>query len=256
MKNFSEGKQLINPNSIRFHFSSRYHDTIFVTWNAPIEKLQPILDELNTKHQDITIKYNMGYEVQFLDVNVENRKGSLFSTVYRDPASTPLLLPYVIDHPRLYYRRWFQWALKRAVRYSTTLDDFNYERLHIELTLLTHGFSYDFIKHGITLFFTSNQAIMLRGCLSNDTYYTLRRRLISSIQTEKQSRKEKLLLKTNKQLINLFYLYDWGPRCQFNEKFKKLWSSLVVNDSNLHTKNLRLQLSTVHCYTLNALLTH
>ncbi len=125
---------------------ARYHDMIIMTWNPPIEKLQPLFHELNQKDSNIRIITTIGYSVDFLGIHIENRKGRLYTRVYHDQSLPRFVLPYVINHPRLFYRKWYRWALNRAICYSTSINDFDRERLYIELTLLTHGYSLDFIK--------------------------------------------------------------------------------------------------------------
>ena len=226
-----------------------------MTWQPPIEKLQPLLDELNQKHADIQIITTIGKNVHFLNAYIENKKGELYSRVYHKPTSQPFVLPYVIDHPRLFYRKWMQWALTRAVRYCTAIEDFNQERLSIELTLLANGYSFDFIKMGITKFFTKSSMSNFLNRFNDSAYKSLRKQLFTSLEIEKQHRKQQQIWKSNNQIIHLHYLYDWGPRCQFNTRFKTLWSDLIKNDSNLNKIDLKLKLSCIHCYTLNTLLT-
>jgi hypothetical protein len=160
-----------------------------------------------------------------------------------------------LDHPRLFYRKWFQWALTRAVRYCTSIEDFDQERLYIELTLLANGYSLDFIKMGIKIFFTKHSVLKFETNLDDSTYQLLRKRLLSFVTLEKEYHKQQQLWESNNQIIHLHYLYDWGPRCEFNKKFKTLWSDLINKDPRLSKNQLKLKLSSIHCHTLNALLT-
>ena len=233
----------------------RYHDAIIMTWNAPIERVRPLLEALDQKHPDIRIITTMGYSVDFLGVHIENRKGTLYTRVHHDPSSPRFLLPYVIHHPRLFYRQWSQWALTRAIRSCTSVNDFDRERLYIELTLLTHGYSLDFVQSMLTTFYVKHFATALQQYLDRTVYGTLRRRLIRTSDLEEQQRRQQLKWKSTNQLIHLHYLYDWGSRCQFNAKFKQLWSDLIEKDSTLSKYGLKLKLSSIHCYTLNSLLT-
>ena len=227
---------------------------IIMTWVAPIEKLKPLLDELDQKHPDIRIARIIGLNAHFLNAYIENQKGVLYSRVYHEPTLQPFVLPYVVDHPRLFYRKWFQWALTRAVRYCTSIEDFDQERLYIELTLLANGYSLDFIKMGIKIFFTKYKVLKFETNLDNTNYKLLRKRLLSFVALEKEHHKQQQLWKLNNQLIHLHYLYDWGPRCQFNKKFEALWSNLTKKDSRFIKNGLKVKLSSIHCYTLNALL--
>jgi hypothetical protein len=229
----------------------------FLTWNPPNEKLQTLFNELDQKHPEIRITTTLGSSVHFLGAYIENKRGGHFYTrVYREPTLQPYVLPYVIGHPRLLYRQWFRWALIRAVRYCTVVEDFDEERLYIELTLLANGYSLDFVKSGTTKFFKrySTVATLEPNHLDGRAYESLRIRLIERIQQEKQHRQQQKLLESNKKLIHLHYLYEWGPRCQFNETFHKLWSGSFKNDPIFAKADLKLMLNTKHCYSSNALL--
>jgi hypothetical protein len=235
--------------------SSRYYDKVLLTWGPSNDRLQVLLDELNQKHPDTRMATTIGSNVHFLGAHIENRRGELHSRVHHDPTAAPFLLPYVIGHPRLSYRQWLQWALRRAVRYCTTMEDFDEERRYIELTLLAHGYSTDFVNMGLSTFFAQYFAVSLRTRLERPAYESLRRRLLSTVQLERQYRKQQQQWRSNHQSIHLHYLYDWGPRCQFNRKFKQLWSDLIRDDAAFADTDLKLQLSSVHCHPLNALLT-
>lgn len=198
---------------------------------------------------------SVGYSVDFLGVLIENRRGTLYTRVHHDPAVTPFVLPYVIGHPRLFYRQWFQWALRRAVRFSMEMHDFDDERRYIEFTLLANGYSLEFVNAGLTTFFAQYFAVSLQTYLERPVYEALRRRLLTSVTLERQYRNQQQHWRLNNQWIHLHYLYDWGPRWQFNRKFKQLWSDLIRQDPAFVDIDLKLKLSSVHCHSLNALLT-
>ena len=242
---------------VRHHqeFFCQYYNQIMMTWNAPIEQLQPLLNALDQNHPDIRMSTNIGYSVQFLGIHIENRTGTLYTRVHHDLSLPRFVLPFVIDHPRLYYRRWAQWALRRAARSCTSITDFDQERLYIELTLLTHGYSLDFVQMMLTTFFTKHSAAKLQNDLDPSTYETLRRRLLRMSDLERQYRAEQQKWEARNILIHLHYLYDWGSRCHFNTKFKQLCSEFIRKDATLSKYGLKLKLSSIHCYTLNSIFT-
>jgi hypothetical protein len=232
----------------------RYHDMAILTWNAPVTKLRSLLDELDQKHSDIRITTTIGFSVHFLGAYIENRRRHLVTHVHHEPTVQPYVLPYVIGHPRLIYRQWFQWALTRAVLYCTSAEDFDAERIYIELTLLANGHSLDFVKSGIQKFFAKSFAVTLESGPDHHVYRSLRLRMIRSIEDEKKEHKQQQLLESNNRLIHLHYLYDWGPRCLFNEQFKKLWYASLKDDPEFKKHKLEMDISTIHCYSSNALL--
>ena len=63
-----------------------------------------------------------------------------------------------------------------------------------------------------------------------------------------------LQLNENHQLIQLYYLFDWGSRCQFNRKVYELWSSIIEQDPKFKKYALTIRLQMKHCYSPNGLL--
>jgi hypothetical protein len=53
-----------------------------MTWAPPIEKLKPLLNELDQKHPDIRITTTSGLNVHFLNAYIENQKGKLHNHLY------------------------------------------------------------------------------------------------------------------------------------------------------------------------------
>lgn len=244
---------LVNRLSPHNEFYARYHDTVFIAWQQSIEQLQVLLEELNQKHPNISIEYSVGKSVHFLGVYVENQSGQLYTRVYHDPNRSRFTLPYVIGHPRLLYRQWCQWALTRAVRYCTSIEDFHQERINVELTLLSNGFPLGFVELGVNTFLKKHFAEDLRNSIAHRPYTMLRQRLFGLIQLEKQHRQQQEQWKINNQLVHLQYLYDWGPRIQFKTQFRILWLTRIVNDHTLKNRDLIMKLTAIHCYPLNSL---
>ncbi|CAF5141972.1 unnamed protein product, partial [Rotaria sp. Silwood1] len=156
---------------------------------------------------------------------IENVKGILETRVYHNPNEQPFLLPYAENHPRLRHRQWFRYALIRAGQYCSSFEDFEDERRYIEMTFLTNGYSLDFVEYHLrqfySIFFRSEYRIK---DMNRHTYRTLRRELFCFVDEEKRELKEAQQLQKNHLRIDLHYLFDWGSRCQFNDRFYKLWS--------------------------------
>ncbi|CAF5165219.1 unnamed protein product [Rotaria magnacalcarata] len=70
----------------------------------------------------------------------------------------------------------------------------------------------------------------------------------------KREREEENLLETNQKMIQLHYLFDWGSRCEFNEKFHRLWLTILNEDLTFKQYGLKIQLNSKHCYSSNILL--
>ncbi len=124
-----------------FFVIHRYIDDIFLTSNDSIEQLQQMLETANKRHPNIKLIYEINSIVSFLDVQIEKQHDRLITSVYHKPAAEPYVVPFTSDHPRHIFANIIQGALLRAIRYSSTLKEFNHERRAIKLMLLYNGYS-------------------------------------------------------------------------------------------------------------------
>jgi hypothetical protein len=116
-----------------------------MTTNLTLEQINLLLDRANNKDENIRISRSIGSTVEFLDVCVDNNQGKLKTTVFHKPAAEPYIVPFLSDHPRHIHRNTIKGALFRAVRLCSNVEDFDKERLNIELTLLLNGYPPKFI---------------------------------------------------------------------------------------------------------------
>ncbi|CAF4667764.1 unnamed protein product, partial [Rotaria magnacalcarata] len=82
----------------------------------------------------------------FLNAFVQNQNGDLFSRIHRHPLIQGYSLPYEVGHAKLVHSDWLRSALIRAVCYCSSVEDFNLERIYLELTCLTNGYSLRFVE--------------------------------------------------------------------------------------------------------------
>ncbi|CAF3347698.1 unnamed protein product [Rotaria sp. Silwood2] len=223
---------LVRQIRLKDSFYGRYHNIGFFTWNASTDYLERLFDELQqTLDSDIKLTTFIDTRVEFLNAVIENTKGILETRVYHNPNEQPFLLPYAKNHPRLRHRQWFRYALIRAGQYCSSFEDFEDERRYIEMSFLTNGYSLDFVEYHLrqfnSKFFRSEYQIK---DINHHTYRILRHELFRLIDEQKRELIEVQQLQKNHQLIDLHYLFDWGSRCQFNERFYKLWSSIINED--------------------------
>lgn len=113
-----------------------------MTWNGPLDDLYKKLKSMNEWHPKIKLVHQVGFSVSFLDVLVSNDDGVLSTSVYHKEAAEPQIVPSISDHPRSIFNNIIENALLRAVRYSSTLNNFNDERRYLRLKLLYNGFVY------------------------------------------------------------------------------------------------------------------
>ena len=176
--------------------------------------------------------------------------------MYHDPTIQPFLLPYIAHHPRLGHRQWFRFALIRAGLYCVCYEDFEEERVHIEITFLANGYSLAFVQDQLKQFLirfnasTSEQPMDL----NRGTYTSLRMQLFRHFRQQKVHLEERQELENKHQLIELYYLYDWGSRHEFNQYFYQHWARTINKDPRFLKHGLKIILNSKHCFLSNTLL--
>lgn len=238
----------------------RCHNEIFFTCNESVDEFRPILQKIENQSPDIGAKFTMGQEVQFFDVHLVNDNGTLYTCVHHDSNVQKYTLPYVIDNASEAHSHWLRSALIRAVRYCTSVFDFNQERIYLEITCLTNGYSVEFVEQRIHHFFKHFDALALRRSSSLDqrVYEQLRHRLFNFIHEQQQFSRANQELESNNQQIRLSYFYQYGPKHKFNEKLKEILLANLHLPANVsfekkHQK-LKILLTTKQKCSLNALL--
>jgi len=171
-----------------------------------------------------------------------NNQGELRTRVFRKSAAEPYVVPFLSDHPRYVHRNIIQGALYRAVRVCSNINDFNRERLTIELTLLLNGYPPRFITHNFKRFFVEHNAISLIKASNNDLYTNVHLELIHQL-TGSEKRQQQLLL--NKHEIRIPFTFETGPLLHIRRELHQLWKKSYENQGS--SKNdilLKLQTKT------------
>ena len=144
-----------------------------MTTNLPLNQINKLLDTANNKDENIRISRSVGSNIEFLDVNVNNNQGELQTKVFHKPAAEPYIVPFLSDHPRYVHRNTIKGALFRAARLCSNVEDFDKERLNIELTLLLNGHPSRFVSYYLEQFFEQNNASSIVEQLDDNTYIQL-----------------------------------------------------------------------------------
>ncbi|CAF2802548.1 unnamed protein product [Rotaria sp. Silwood2] len=118
-----------------------YIDDIFLTSNDSIEKQTQILEDANKYHSNIKLTYDIGNSISFLDLQMTNHDGNVTTSVHHKDAAEPYVVPFKSDHSCHIFENIIRAALLRALRYSSTLKEFNHERRAIKLMLLYNRYS-------------------------------------------------------------------------------------------------------------------
>ena len=137
---------LLRQIRVANEFYGRYHNTGIMTMYEPnMKKLETTFNELKQQYSNVEITTAIGSNVNFLNAYMENQNGNLYTCVYHNPIiEQPFLLPYIANHLRLGHRQWFHFALIRAGQLWFHYEDFEEERVQIELTFHANGYSLDF----------------------------------------------------------------------------------------------------------------
>ncbi|CAF3630091.1 unnamed protein product [Rotaria socialis] len=116
-----------------------------------------MLDEANNFHPNIKLVREIGRSVPFLDVLIENRKGTLTTSVYHKEVAEPYVVPFGSDHLDHVFRNTVDTAITRAVRYSTTLSEFKEEIRQMKLMFLYNGYPARHIHRQLTTLVIENR---------------------------------------------------------------------------------------------------
>ncbi|CAF3427154.1 unnamed protein product, partial [Rotaria sp. Silwood2] len=102
-----------------------------------------------------------------------NENGQLRTSIYHKLTTEPDILPYTSDHPHHIHRNIPYEALLRAARICSNVDDFNSERIRIDMSLLLNKYPPNFISKHFNRFFRLNNAMPVLNQLDENVYHHL-----------------------------------------------------------------------------------
>ena len=142
------------------------------------DEIIEILKQANKKDTNIKINYIINTSVDFLDVGIMNENDQLRTTIYHKPAAEPYILSYTSAHPHHIYRNIPYAALLRAARICSHVDDFNVERIRIDVSLLLNNYPPKFISTQFHRFFQLNHAMPVLNQWDEHVYQRLHQTLL------------------------------------------------------------------------------
>jgi hypothetical protein len=149
-------------------------------------------------------------------VTIINEHGRLTTNVYRKSTAEAYFLPYTSDHPHRYHRNIAYSALVRASQLCSNYDDFNQERLRIDLALLLSDYSPKMISNQSLRFFqVSNTELDLKQA-DPQAYGRLHRTLFQHLLDHPSVLREKPW-KTS--IACPKYTFESGPRTRLSREF-------------------------------------
>ncbi|CAF4866958.1 unnamed protein product, partial [Rotaria magnacalcarata] len=243
-------KQILKQLQLNNEFFGRYKDQIFFTWNnGNEEELGSFLRTIRDKSPNVQFQKLIASSVPFLNAFVENQNGNLFSRIYRHPLIQGYSLPYEVGHVKLVHSDWFRSALIRAVCYCSSVEDFNLERIYLELTCLTNGYSLRFVETHVQHFFNFFHLHPMRYSRDQIMYNKFRHNWFNYIKIQHELSDQLQQFDDKGQLIHLNYLYEYGARCKFNEQFHRIWSEYFNQHPNLSIPKCEILLNAINVFT-------
>ncbi|CAF2061495.1 unnamed protein product [Rotaria magnacalcarata] len=233
-------KQILKQLQLNNEFFGRYKDQIFFTWNnGNQEQLGSFLQTIRDKSPNVQFQKLIASSVPFLNAFVQNQNGNLFSRIYRRPLIQGYSLPYEVSHAKLVH-----------------IEDFNLERIYLELTCLTNGYSLRFVETHVQHFFNFFHLHPLRYSRDQIMYNKFRHNWFNYIKIQHELSDQLQQFDAKGQLIHLNYLYEYGARCKFNEQFHRIWSEYFNQHPNLSIPKCEILLNAINVHSLNVLLSN
>jgi hypothetical protein len=247
---------LIDQNSMQNEFYGRYKNQIFFTWNRSLDELQEILKLMTSKYNHLNFDIHIQEKLTYLDIYLENRHGQLYSRIHsRQNHQQSYTLPYTSNGNSIRkHSHWLRSSLIRAVRYCTTVEDFNQERIYLEMTYLANGYSYEFIQKQIQHFLICFNGKIIP--LDQRSYEKFRHRLFNFMSEQRQYMEKKQDSFKKNQRFHLSYICDnMSPTSQFNKRLRQILSqNIPLHDLKFESNKLQIDITPKYQYSLNALL--
>jgi hypothetical protein len=217
-----------------------------------LNQLNIELNKIEKKDPNIQITRSLGSTIEFLDVLVTNDHGQLKTSVFHKPAAEPYLLPYLSEHPRHIHRNTIRGALFRAVRLCSHVEDFDQERLKIELKLLLNGYPLKFITDHFKQFFKQHNALLILEQPNQMIYQILHKKLLAQLSRRERQTNEELISNNNNNTLQkqqnqskltVHFTFETGPMLQFKRELRCLWEKYYIYKGS-RMNNVRLQIGT------------
>lgn len=251
-------KFLTDQSSMENEFYGRYQNQIFFTWNQSLDELHEILQKMSSQYHHLDFAVNIQQELIYLDISLENRHGSIYSCIHHPQNRQQYTLPYISNGNSIrQHSHWLRSSLIRAVRYCTTVEDFNQERIYLEMTYLANGYTNEFVEKHIEHFFKQFHGKELQQLpLDQSLYEKFRHRLFNFMSEQRRFILKKQEATYKNRRSHLSYLYDnIGPKGKFNKKLRQILSENVkLQNTTYENSKLQLDITTKNQYSLNALL--
>ncbi|CAF2260260.1 unnamed protein product [Rotaria magnacalcarata] len=256
-------KLFSRQTSIRNEFFGRCQNQLFFTWNETEDELRALLKMVASQDPNVIFDFEIGRRIPFLEVVIDKYEGELATTIYHNPKRQKYTLPYAINNAKLAHSHWLRSALIRAVRYCTSVYEFDFERISLEVACLANGYSLEFVEKRLNHFYTFFDATSLRQSLDQNVYEKLRLRLFNFISEQNLVGKRNQELEKKNERVRVFYLNAFGSKRKFNTQLREILSNYLKrkessssssSSSSSKPNEIKILSTAKYQYSLNALL--
>lgn len=231
----------------------RYIDDISIVVNWPERHLRKQVKRWNTFDQSIQLHSQIGKNLNFLDLHIENRDGLLVTKVYHESSYEPYYLPFNSIHPFHMKKDILFAMILRAVRYCSTFPLYIQERESLRMSLLLNKYLDKAIQEQIDNMF---KKINTKEPIHANSYNNVRSIIISNPYKPRQS----VDCANNISIHFTFCSSMTNFSIHYHYLWDKYFSNSHINDSTpmLGTRNVQnLQRESVQkCKTLEPIGIH
>ncbi|CAF4211842.1 unnamed protein product, partial [Rotaria sordida] len=241
---YGQHRDIVKLMKEKNEFFGRYREQAILTWHESEDEFRTLFNQgaINTEHTRNIAKMFIGSTVHFHDLEIRHVKnGMLESKVYYDK-DIDSRLPNVSDEPPIENKsKHLHAALYRAVRCCSDVEKFDRERLHIEVSFLTSGFTPEFIHSGMERFY---QEFGISGkffpsLLNDNEYGHLRQRIIQDVELQMELKQQRERQKQHTLFIPRLRYLDQKRQDVFKARFQDWWKKYYGNEPK--TKHIQIK---------------
>ncbi|CAM2729028.1 unnamed protein product, partial [Rotaria socialis] len=198
----------------------RFRDDVFLTTRLPQEQIKFFLSEINKKDPNLTITWEGGKTVDYLDVTTTIEIPNFRTKVFRKLAAQPYVLPFHSSHPIHIKRNIPYAAALRATRICSHSEDLRSELEKIRITLLLNKYPPRFIDKHIGRFFQDVTEQRTSDLLLGERHQAYRERTLEPEWKKKEKRK----IEFGKDIL-LHFTYT-PSLAHFGSRFHQIWQEI------------------------------
>ena len=198
----------------------RFRDDILFTSKLPSEHIERTLEELNKKDRNISITWEGGKAIEYLDVKITIEIPNFRTTVFRKLAAQPYILPFHSSHPPHITKNIPYAAALRVTRICSQPEDLQHELEVIRVTLLLNKYPPWFIDKHIGRFFYDLTGEKTQEKLLGNDHSKYRELVLDTAWNKKERRK--INFSTD---ILLHFTYT-PSLAHFGSHFHQIWQEI------------------------------